>query len=243
MSIYVCSDIHGAYNKFKSILKKIKFNNYDHMYILGDIIDRGEESIPLLLDIMERENITVLLGNHEYMMYDAYHGDKFDRQLWHKNGGYNTDIEFLKLNSYDQDAILDFIFHLPIVLPDITVNDQHYYMAHSSYISKLNITGIESISNSKRQIIDEAVWSRRYSYKNIKDDIIFNENKHKTLIAGHTSANQFYNDKKLKYPCHIYKGCHNHYINIDCGCSAYANGNKNGRLGVLRLDDKKEFYA
>ena len=64
MATYICSDIHGQYQKFKNMLKKIKFSDKDTMYILGDVIDRGPESIKLLADIMSRENITLLLGNH-----------------------------------------------------------------------------------------------------------------------------------------------------------------------------------
>ena len=51
---YVMSDIHGQYGMYKKMLKKIHFTDDDHLYIIGDAIDRGLESIPLLLDIMLR---------------------------------------------------------------------------------------------------------------------------------------------------------------------------------------------
>lgn len=39
--IYVMSDIHGCYEQFMIMLKKIHFTDTDILYILGDVIDRG----------------------------------------------------------------------------------------------------------------------------------------------------------------------------------------------------------
>ena len=72
MNIYACSDIHGQYGLFQKMLKDIRFSDDDLLYIVGDVIDRGPESIPMLLDIMSRDNIVCLLGNHELMMYTNY---------------------------------------------------------------------------------------------------------------------------------------------------------------------------
>ena len=41
IAIYVISDIHGEYELFMKMLEKIKFQNTDTLYILGDILDRG----------------------------------------------------------------------------------------------------------------------------------------------------------------------------------------------------------
>ena len=54
---YVISDIHGNYEKFKSILSKISFRESDVMYILGDILDYGEESMELIADLSIRLNV------------------------------------------------------------------------------------------------------------------------------------------------------------------------------------------
>lgn len=39
--IYVMSDIHGCGNMYHEMLRKIQFCDSDHLYILGDAIDRG----------------------------------------------------------------------------------------------------------------------------------------------------------------------------------------------------------
>ena len=58
------SDLHGCYDKYMQMLEKIKFSSNDTLYILGDIIDREDNGIKILLDIMKRSNVIPLLGNH-----------------------------------------------------------------------------------------------------------------------------------------------------------------------------------
>lgn len=61
----VMSDLHGQYDKYLQMLKKIGFGDGDTLYILGDVIGRGEGGIDILLDMMERKNVIPLIGNHE----------------------------------------------------------------------------------------------------------------------------------------------------------------------------------
>ena len=39
MAVYVISDIHGNYDLFMELLKKIKFSEKDTLYVLGDVVD------------------------------------------------------------------------------------------------------------------------------------------------------------------------------------------------------------
>lgn len=48
--IYAVSDIHGCYNKYQKLLKKINFGSNDTLYILGDVINRGSDGFKILLD-------------------------------------------------------------------------------------------------------------------------------------------------------------------------------------------------
>ena len=68
MAVYVCSDIHGQRRLLMALLEKTGFSDDDRLYVAGDIIDRGPESIPLLLNLMKMKNAECILGNHEFMM-------------------------------------------------------------------------------------------------------------------------------------------------------------------------------
>ena len=65
--IYCMSDIHGDYEKYRRMLEAIPLRGQDTLYILGDVVDRGPEPVPILLDMMQRPNVRPVLGNHEYM--------------------------------------------------------------------------------------------------------------------------------------------------------------------------------
>ena len=47
--VYVTSDLHGyPLAEFKELLAKANFSDNDYCFVLGDVIDRGPESIELL---------------------------------------------------------------------------------------------------------------------------------------------------------------------------------------------------
>ena len=59
---YVVSDIHGNLPQFRSILKQIRLQPGDTLYILGDVIDRHPDGIRILRMIMGMPNAKMLLG-------------------------------------------------------------------------------------------------------------------------------------------------------------------------------------
>lgn len=50
--IYVCSDIHGLFNRYNTLVNKLTKN--DTLYILGDVIDRGPDGIKIIKDIITK---------------------------------------------------------------------------------------------------------------------------------------------------------------------------------------------
>jgi serine/threonine protein phosphatase 1 len=75
------SDIHGCYATFRTLLETIAFSPDDHLVLLGDYIDRGPGSKQVLDLILSYQKqgyqLTLLKGNHEVMLLDAY----FDETL------------------------------------------------------------------------------------------------------------------------------------------------------------------
>ena len=63
---YVISDIHGEYALFMRLLEKIKFSDGDVIYVCGDMVDKGTESVRLLKTLLHMPNAHCILGNHEY---------------------------------------------------------------------------------------------------------------------------------------------------------------------------------
>ena len=71
MATYVVSDIHGEYDLFMELLEKIKLQEADTLYILGDILDRGPHPIKVMLKLMGMPNAVCIVGNHELMALEC----------------------------------------------------------------------------------------------------------------------------------------------------------------------------
>ena len=83
--IYIMSDVHGDYQSFYKMLVKIS----DNLYILGDVVDKGDENLCLLNFIRGSKNMILIKGNHEYL-FERYLQGIISAELWDACGGYNT---------------------------------------------------------------------------------------------------------------------------------------------------------
>src|SRR5664279_6369907 len=92
--LFAISDIHGCYKPFyELIVNTIRLTKSDHLILLGDFIDRGEQSKEVIDFILQLKNdgfnITSLTGNHEVMLVDSYH-ETNALPLWLMNNGMST---------------------------------------------------------------------------------------------------------------------------------------------------------
>ena len=56
--IYVTSDLHGyPLKKIKDMLNRVGFSDDDFLFVLGDVIDRGEDGIKILKWMMSQSNM------------------------------------------------------------------------------------------------------------------------------------------------------------------------------------------
>lgn len=227
MSVYVISDLHGEATMFHKMLSLIQFSSTDILYILGDVIDRGPDGIRLLLEIMERPNMILLMGNHEYMMmqYFSPEATEIEIRRWNRNGNTPTRDAYLGLDSSTQEKILHDISQLP-THHKLTVGNNGFYLVHGfpgdnvhdEVWGRPNVNSDNPISDSILIIGHTPVLSLQ-APKDKQDDLIAN------LISKRT------------HPTILHAPG---FIDIDCGCS-YNYPIKT--LGCLRLDDMAEFYV
>ena len=95
---YCISDIHGHYDLFCRLLDKIRFSGGDKIYVLGDIIDKGPDSIRLAKLLFSMPNVYCIAGNHEYDFLKYY------RALMQQTENYDRVLE--KLRTYFSDGTL-----------------------------------------------------------------------------------------------------------------------------------------
>lgn len=235
MATYVISDIHGQYDKFMELLKKISFRYSDTLYILGDVLDRGPHPIKTLFKLMEMPNVICLIGNHELMALDSL---KFMMQeiteesiknldaemlngflVWAEhNGGQTTINEFRALSRDEQNDVIEFLREFQ-VYEELNVGGKDYILVHAGLGGYYPGKDIEDYS------LKELVWDRA------EYDIQYYPDKY--VITGHTPTQYILGNPR---PGYIYKK--NNHIAIDCGANI-----PSGRLAAICLDTGEEFYS
>ena len=194
---YIMSDIHGNERRFNSVMKQIKLQPEDTLYVLGDVVDRHPGGIRILRRIMAMPNAKMLLGNHEYMMlnalapYDekngkeAYHHQEAVR-LWYNNSGRITHYYFKHNTKAARAEILDYLKSLPLTY-EIEVNGIKYRLVHATPIEFF-----EEYDNKRdyHNAVEFAVWNRWYGY--------IPSPPGRVLIFGHTPTIEYQNDKLMK---------------------------------------------
>ncbi len=231
-SIYVCSDLHGQYDVYKTMLGQLKEG--DKLYILGDVIDRGPGGIKILQDIIQhKEQIEFFVGNHELMMIQSlFLKEEKERQNWIRdvNGGKETEEDFNKLSPKEQEDIGKLLMNA-LVYKEININGENIYLVHakaSPAKGKNQETVYEFLQQGREDELKECVWSRINTPKSNKTNEVWKESdisKENTLtIVGHTPTD----NKKIQ----VYDS----FVDIDCGAAYYGNG------CLLRLNDGKVVY-
>lgn len=125
---YVVSNLFGRLERFNKLLNKISFGESDIMYVLGNIVDFGEESVELVTDLSMRYNVYSVLGEHDYKAYKLL--SEFDRILktksapspefsaemieWSANGGMATLEAFKEADEDTKEGFLEYLSELPV---------------------------------------------------------------------------------------------------------------------------------
>ena len=98
--VYCISDIHGHYELFCRLLDKLKFGGGDRMYVLGDIVGKGAESIRLAKLLFSLDGVFCLAGNHEYDMLKRF------RALTEQTGDFEEALDILRCD-FEDGHLLD----------------------------------------------------------------------------------------------------------------------------------------
>lgn len=99
------SDIHGAIDEFNDLLEKIEYDsNQDRLIILGDLTDRGPDSIGVLRKVRSM-GVECIRGNHDQKILKwVNNGKKFYKD---SNQQYYNDLT---------DDDIEFIFKMPLYI-------------------------------------------------------------------------------------------------------------------------------
>ena len=231
MSNFVISDIHNDNRRLLRMLKKIKFSDQDHLYILGDIFDRGgSEADPVgvyhtLLGLGEQ--VTFIMGNHDEWLAvyikKYYQSDPDKREVLREYYYNSFRLMRDRLSQADMLEIADTVLKWPLQIC-VSINEQKYLFAHAM-TSPVDVHEPE----------DFYLMGTSKDYKYLKNGI-----DSYISVCGHNPTPQireWYGDDYQPRKPEIWHNNKGNVYMIDCGC-----GFVSGRLSCLRLEDKLEFY-
>lgn len=229
--IYVTSDLHGySLDKVMSLLQNAGFNYNDFLFVLGDVIDRGEDGVKMLQWMMTQPNVELLMGNHEAMFLscefifdeitDGFLTGLTSHKMsllstWQFNGAAPTIKALSCLTSPERNNILEYIREAPL-FDTVTLNGRDFLLTHS---------GLGHFDPNKKMseyTPDDLLWCRPRLETEYFDDI--------TVVFGHTPTFKFgeaFKGRILKTRT---------WIDIDAGA---ANGYA---PALLCLNTMEEFY-
>lgn len=231
--IYVIGDIHGCKDKYEEMLSKLSPKETDAVFVLGDVIDVGEDSVEILQDMMYRANIYPVLGEHEYMAKKVLPAiinmgsldeakeklsgeDKDNLEKWLTMKSEKTISDFLALSEEDKESIIDYLSEFQ-AYEEIEAGGKTFVLVHA---------GIENFEEGKD--LEEYTEEDFVFAKTDYSKVYF---KNKYLITGHTPTVAI--NQKLMGKVYSKNG----HIAIDCG-AAYG-----GRLAAICLDALKLHYC
>ena len=234
--IFATSDIHGyPLDSFLRLLDKAGFSPSDHLYVIGDVIDRnGDGGVAMLRWMMRRENVTLIKGNHEAMMLDCEFALTSEMSLtnlrkvsllqefyllrWHRNGCLVTLEHLAKLREADPEELarlLEYVRSAPLYA-EVSVPMKRFVLVHG---------GLESFDPEKpleQYDEDSLVWTRPEPEERYWED--------RTVILGHTPTQYLGGERGRMLLTDT-------WADIDTGAAG------GGSPMILRLDDMCPFYA
>jgi len=212
--IYTIGDMHGYNVCLDLILKRIlPLRKGDEIVFLGDYIDRGPDSdkiIDTLMGLIAKygEQVTCLMGNHEYLMGTAFneldaniHPDApHPAQIWLSNGGIQCLQSYAKRAGLSEDKIQGMTLQrFRSLIPDSHFEFiRNLFLFYETDNYKFMHAGCDPFEDLGSQSRDILLWDRSL-YEYVTKAIFRNKKLEwdKTIVCGHNWKGPIINDKYI----------------------------------------------
>lgn len=203
---YVMTDIHGEYEKLMQMLHKIGFSDEDTLYLLGDLVDRGPDSVKVVEFVRQSKNIRSLMGNHELMLKEALKRTLSGLKPYYIFEQSTIDQFF---DYYSEEELLEVIKWM---------DNMPYFFEYGPYVMVHSGLSIDPKNrswdfNKTIQEEDDYLWSRAsfYNYHGLCDKIV---------LFGHTPTCNLNSDQSFK----VWRS--GDKVGLDCGVTFEKQGGK-----------------
>jgi bis(5'-nucleosyl)-tetraphosphatase (symmetrical) len=143
MSTYAIGDVQGCFDDLQNLLQKINFNkNYDTLWFVGDLVNRGPDSLACLRFIKSlKDGAVVVLGNHDLHLISVAHGYQALA-----NGDTLIDI----LQADDRDELIEWLCQQPLLHHDSKLG---FTMVHAGIAPQWNLSTAQTCAKQIEKIL------------------------------------------------------------------------------------------
>lgn len=212
--VWIVGDIHGYKETFKLLINNLNLNSGDIIICLGDMVDRGPDSVGVVNLFMRSDNLFSLRGNHEEMLLiDWKITNGFGE--YSSEGFWSSTIPLLRGQKID---IMRYIHCLPTEV----VLDK-FRLVHAGYSDMPYSISLDQQSD------DERLWSRDIFTVNYPFDEV------RTIVVGHTIIQNYgiIDDNQVWISDKLLRDGRPSAIGIDTGI--YLHRDKNPRITAFEL--------
>ena len=224
---YVMSDIRGDFDAYEAILQKISFSDRDDvLYLAGNTVGAGGDSLKLILDLVPRANVYPVWGGEDLRAakYLRLLGEKNEEKnlaslddagreafaRWLKDGGNAILEEFRLLDEEDRSFVIE------------------YFDEFESHIITKAGKRVFVILHGGFRRFEEGKELSAYDPEELAEGTVDMEKRY--FHGAYLITGAFCSDGKVaKSPAGN--------LAIDCGLG------RGGRLACLSLDSGKVYYA
>lgn len=193
----IVGDIHGRYDLFMRLLEKANYDPArDIVYSVGDLIDRGPDSVKVV-DFFLQERCYAVKGNHEHMMLTSEW-----YETWVDNGGMQC-LGDLKRHGRNVEWLKSVIRPMPWVIDVGEDDEEHAFrVVHAEMPAGWSEEYFQNMLNTAINGEDPGfarlIWSRRLVHAAIENlmrmrpgnyEIPFDPNRTRNVFVGHTPIN------------------------------------------------------
>lgn len=211
--IYVIGDVHGCYHTLLALMGKIPQNS--RVIFVGDLVDKGKYSKEIV-EFVIQNNYEVILGNHEYLMYNYIREVLFKNNFsssWYKNKGYGGDLTTQSYKNH-LDILIKHLSWIELLPRYIEIDN--YFITHGF--------GLPYYKRKDEPSSKHPLFSNRIDDNCYKHDWEDYENYDVINIFGHCVFKDVLVGKN--------------YYGIDTGC-VYGNKLTAIQLGSMRVIEQK----
>jgi bis(5'-nucleosyl)-tetraphosphatase (symmetrical) len=147
MALYMIGDVQGCDEALGRLLGKIDFSpSRDTLFLLGDLVNRGPQSLAVLRRLMALESSAqCLLGNHDLHLLATAHGVRKP----HRN---DTVGEIL--NAPDREALLDWLRRRPMAL-----FEHGWLMVHAGVLPQWDLAQTLALAAELQAVLRSPDWT------------------------------------------------------------------------------------